>query len=178
MFDVSKTVNGETSDGKRYSRRTSQTFANITINEKRKHEGDLESGLRKHAKLVSNILDHTSMHDKDTKAKLVAKLIDKEGATFGRTVKEKSKVIQGTEKLTPEQTVNLITGTGGNVHQYRQIRTVFKNTVGYTPIASQRKVDEVRAKMMIAKKEDWSFEKKLLYKNKQGQNKAIPAETD
>ena len=31
--------------------------------------------------------------------------------------------------------------------------------------------------MMIAKKEDWSFEKKLLYKNKQGQNKAIPAET-
>ena len=56
MFDVSKTVYGETSDGKRYSRRTSQTFANITINEKRKHEGDLESGLRKHAKLVSNII--------------------------------------------------------------------------------------------------------------------------
>ena len=121
----------------------------------------MESGLRKHAKLVSNILDHTSMHDKDTKAKLVAKLIDKEGAAFARTVKEKSKVIQGTEKLTPEQTANLITGTGGNVHQYRQIRTVFKNTVGYTPIASQRKVDEVRAKMMIAKKEDWSFEKKI-----------------
>ena len=47
MFDVSKTVYGETSDGKRYSRRTSQTFANITINEKQKHEGDLESGFRK-----------------------------------------------------------------------------------------------------------------------------------
>ena len=50
-------------------------------------------------KLVSNILDHTSMHDKDTKAKLVAKLIDKEGAAFARTVKEKSKVIQGTSQL-------------------------------------------------------------------------------
>ena len=28
------------------------------------------------------------MHDKDTKAKLVAKIIDKEGAVFGRTMKE------------------------------------------------------------------------------------------
>ena len=66
---------------KQYSGRTSQTFANITIQEKRKDEGDLESGLRKRAKLVSNVLvDHTLMHDKDTKLKLVAKIIDKEGA--------------------------------------------------------------------------------------------------
>ena len=86
---------------KQYSGRTSQTFANITIQEKRKDEGDLESGLRKRAKLVSNVLvDHTLMHDKDKKLKLVAKIIDKEGAEFGRTVKEKSKVIRGTEKLT------------------------------------------------------------------------------
>ena len=84
---------------KRYSRRTPQTFANITVQEKRKDEGDLESGLRKRAKLVSNVLDHTSMHDKDTKVKLVTKTIDEEGAEFGRTVKEKSKVIRGTEKL-------------------------------------------------------------------------------
>ena len=85
---------------KRYSRRTPQTFANITVQEKRKDEGDLESGLRKRAKLVSNVLDHTLMHDKDTKLKLVAKMIEKEGAKFGRTMKEKSKVIRGTEKLT------------------------------------------------------------------------------
>ena len=66
---------------KRYSKITSQTFANITIQEKRKDEGDLESGLRKRAKLVSNVLvDHTLMHDKDKKLKLVAKIIDKEGA--------------------------------------------------------------------------------------------------
>ena len=65
---------------KQYSGRTSQTFANITIQEKRKDEGDLESALRKRAKLVSNVLDHTSMHDKNTKVKLVAKIIDKEGA--------------------------------------------------------------------------------------------------
>ena len=60
---------------KQYSGRTSQTFANITIQEKRKDEGDLESGLRKRANLVSNVLDHTSMHDKDTKVKLVLAIV-------------------------------------------------------------------------------------------------------
>ena len=68
---------------------TKQTYANVTVREKRKHEDSTEisrEGYRKHAKMVSNILDHTSKHDKDTKAVLLAKIIDKEGAEFGERI--------------------------------------------------------------------------------------------
>ena len=61
--------------------------------------------------MVSNILDHTSKHDKDTKAVLLAKIIDKEGAEFGQRIKDKSKVIQETNKLTPQQTSSLMGST-------------------------------------------------------------------
>ena len=70
--------------------------------------GISDDGIRKRTKLVSNILNHTSQHDKNTKAILVAKIIDKEGAEFGQTIKEKSKVIQETNKMTPEQTTAMI----------------------------------------------------------------------
>ena len=46
--------------------------------------------------MVNNILDHTSKHDQDTKAKLVAKIIDKEGEEFGQKIKQQSKMIQAT----------------------------------------------------------------------------------
>ena len=75
----------------------------ITVREKRKSEGSnsnakevSEEGFRKRAKMVNNILDHTSKHDKNTKAALLAKIIDKEGAEFGQTIKDKSKVMQQT----------------------------------------------------------------------------------
>ena len=59
-----------------------------------------EEGFRKRAKMVNNILDHTSKHDQDIKAKL--KIIDKEGEEFGQKIKQKSKMIQATTQLTPE----------------------------------------------------------------------------
>ena len=61
---------------------TKQTYANITVREKRKNEDPnakeiSEDGFRKRAKMVSHILDHTSKHDQDTKAKLAAKILIK-----------------------------------------------------------------------------------------------------
>ena len=94
---------------------TKQTYANVTIREKRKHEDHeteiSQAGYRKRAKMVSN----TSKHDKNTKAVLLAKIIDKEGAEFGQRIKDQSKVIQETNKLTPQQTSSLMTGTRKDV---------------------------------------------------------------
>ena len=58
-----------------------QTYANITVRNKRKHDGDKEiseDGYRKRAKMISNILDHASNNDKKVKTKLLAKVIDQD----------------------------------------------------------------------------------------------------
>ena len=88
----------------------------------------------------------------------------------------KSKAIQQTLKLTPEQTASLMADNGSD-HRLRKFRTVLINGIGYSPIASQKKVDAVRKRIMAMEKEDWNFEKMLIYQNKQGKNRAIPKET-
>ena len=106
--DAAKITVTKQKDGTLIKKVTKQMHANVTVREKRKHEDSTEisqEGYRKRAKMVSNILDHTSKHDKDTKAVLLAKIIDKEGAEFGQRIKDKSKVIQETNKLTPQQTL-------------------------------------------------------------------------
>ena len=35
--------------------------------------------------MLTDVLDHTSQHDQNTKAKLLAKIFDKEGTEFGQT---------------------------------------------------------------------------------------------
>ena len=72
-------------DGTLMKKVTKQTYANVTVREKRKHEDSTEisqEGYRKRAKMVSNILDHTSIE---------------------------------TNKLTPQQTSSLMTGTRKDV---------------------------------------------------------------
>ena len=103
---------------------------------------------------MSNILDHASVKDKDGKALLMAKIIDQEGEEFGANVEKKSKVIQQNKTLNPEQTSDLMTTTRGSEYMWRQSRTAFKNTLGFSPISSQRKVDLFRKKVMAVKKED------------------------
>ena len=53
----------------------------------------------------------------------------------------------------------MITGTRTPDNVWRQLRTTSKNTLGYSIIASQKKVDEQREKVMIVKKKDWKFGK-------------------
>ena len=94
----------------------------ITVREKRKSEGSnakevSEEGFRKRAKMENNILDHTSKHDQDIKAKL--KIIDKEGEEFGQKIKQQSKMIQATIQLTPSQTNSLMTWTRTSKYSWR-----------------------------------------------------------
>ena len=85
----------------------------------------------------------------------------------------KSKAIQQTLKLTPEQTASLMADNGSD-YQLKKFRTVVINGIGYSLIASLKKVDEVRKRIMAM---DWNFEKMLIHQNKQDKNRAIPKET-
>ena len=123
-----------------------ETYARVTLRPKRKSVDDESlkeisgSAQIKRAKKMSNILDHASVKDKDGKASLMAKMIDQERKT-----------------LNPEQTSDLMTTTRGSEYMWRQSRTAFKNTLGFSPISSQRKVDLFRRKIMAVNKEDWNF---------------------
>ena len=75
--------------------------------------------------------------DKDAKASLMAKIIDKEGAEFGATIGRKSKVMQEIHQLNPEQTSSLMTSTRTPEYVWRQSRTAFKDNLGFSPISSR-----------------------------------------
>ena len=96
---------------------------------------------------MDNIVEHTLRHDKSTKARLLAKIIDREGPQFGKEIKMKSKAIQQTLKLTPEQTASLMADNGSD-YQLKKFRTVVINGIGYSLIASLKKVDEVKKRIM------------------------------
>ena len=68
IHDAAKITVAKQKDGTLMKKVTKQTYANVTVREKRKHEDSTEisqEGYRKRAKLVSNILDQTSKHDKN-----------------------------------------------------------------------------------------------------------------
>ena len=184
IFDAEKTVFTKCQDGTTKKSVIKETYAKVTI--RKRHQGTLEStkeyeisgsGATKRAKAVDNILNHTSEHDKLAKAVLVAKIIDKEGSEFGEEILQKSKVMQETRSLNPEQTASMITGTRSADYVWRQARTAFKNTLGYSPLASQKKVESHREMVMVTKKEDWDFQKMKIYQNKMGKNKGLATET-
>ena len=184
IFDAERQVFSKNSDGTIKKSVIKETYARVTLRPKRKSVDD-ESLIKeisgsaqiKRAKKMNNILDHASMNDKDGKALLMAKMIDQEGEEFGANVEKKSKVMQQNKTLNPEQTSDLMTTTRGSEYMWRQSRTAFKNTLGFSPISSQRKVDLFRKKIMAVNKEDWNFLKRNIYQNKQGKSKGIPKET-
>ena len=82
-----------------------------------------DSGHMKRARKMSNILDHTSENDKDAKAAIVAKVIDHEGPEFGSKIEMRSKVLQKSRKLNPEQTASLMAASGSTDYAWRVGRT-------------------------------------------------------
>ena len=62
----------------------------------------------------------------------------------------------------------MMTNSGSTDYSWRVNRTVFLNTLGYSPISSQKEVEEVRKRIMTVNKEDWAFLKMNIYQNKQG----------
>ena len=59
----------------------------------------------------------------------------------------KSKAITQTLKLTPEQTASLMADNGSD-YRLKKFRTVVINGIGYSLIASLKKVDEVKKRIM------------------------------
>ena len=102
----------------------------------------------------------------------MAKIIDKEGSTFGHEILKKSKALQETRKLNAEQTAGLMTGSRGSQFLFRQVRSVLNKEVGFNPLASQRKVDNYIENIMVAKKEDWDCQNINIFQNKPGKRKA------
>jgi hypothetical protein len=92
-------------------------------------------------------------------------------------VKVASKKIQENESLTVAETNSLQIGTRSSEYLWRQARSAFIKTLGYSPLASAKAVDNYRMKIMVVKKEDWKTLKINLYRNKQGKNKRLPQET-
>ena len=114
IFDAEKIIISKQQDGTMKKSVIKETYAKITLRKRHQdNENDQASPLTgagelKRAKAVDNILNHTSEHDKKTKAGLVAKIIDKEGAHFGQDVFQKSKMMQQTQKLNAAQTTSLM----------------------------------------------------------------------
>ena len=67
--------------------------------------------------------------------------------------------------------------SGSTDYSWRVGRTVFLNTLGYTPISSQKEVEKVRKQILAVNKEDWAVLKMNIYQNKLGKSKDIPKET-
>ena len=181
IFDAEKVVITNKPDGTVKKNVLKETIATVTTR-KRKVSGENESDIswetrNKRTKGVDNILNHVNENDKENKAKMISKIIDDEGNDFAKKVKLSSKTLKENESLTVTETNSLQTGTRSSEFLWRQARTAFKKTLGYSPLASAKKVQKYRGKNMITKKTDWNFEKKNLYKYKQGKNKAKPHET-
>ena len=179
VFEAKRQVFSKNSDGTIKKSVIKETYARVTVRQKRKSVDEVSGSAQiKRAKKNSDILDHTTEKDKDAKASMMAKIIDQEGAEFGANIEKNSKVMPETKlKLNPVQTSNLMTGTRTPEYVWRQARTAFNKTLGFSPISSQRKVDMVRKEIMVVKKDDWTFWKTKIYQNKQGKSKGIPKET-
>ena len=98
------------------------------------------------------------------------------GQIFAKMVKMSSKKSQENESLTVAQTNSLQMGTRSSEYVWRQTRSVFFKTFGYSPLASAKKVDIYRKKIMVVKKEDWKTTEIKMYKNKQDKNKRLAQE--
>ena len=178
IFDTEKVVLTERSDGTVKKSVITETIATVTTRQKRKSGKDVSGETqRKRTKTVDNVLNHINENNKENKAKMISKIIDDEGEDFAKKVKTNSKQLKQTESLTVTQTNSLQVGTRSSDYLWRKTRTAFINTIGFSPLASAKKVEQLKSDIMKVKKEDWDFVKKNLYKNKQGANKTKPTET-
>ena len=78
-----------------------------------------------------------------------------------------SKKSQENESLTFAETNSLQMRTRSSEYMWRQTRSAFLKTFGYSPLESAKKVCIYRKKIMVVKKEDWKTMEIKMYKNKQ-----------
>ena len=145
IHDTEKIVLSKNSDGKVRKRLVLETVATITTRTRRKSGSDAKGisndTRRKRSKTVDNILNHVSENKKENKAKIISTIIDGEGKDFAKLVKISYKKSQENESLTVAETNSLQMGTRSSEYLWRQTRSAFLKTFGYSPLASAKKVD-------------------------------------
>ena len=163
-------------------------FAKITtreglkrLSENKENEGTKrqklsKNGLKKRAGVVANILKHVGSHDTATQAMIVAKVVDKNGPEFASEVTKNSKEIQSGLKMSPYETASMTAGITDSAAN--KLRTAMNKKKGWNMLASHRQVKKTRVSQLPFGKEAWDFQKLMLYKNKQGQNKRTQTLTD
>ena len=189
IIETKRTVLTQNEDGSIKKSVVLEQMAKITKRENKKRKFDtLENeepihhsltgeGERKQAQVIENVLHHLAGKDFETKCRLVAKLIDNEGPEFAATLTKHSKEIQQRLKFTPEQTAAMISGTRTGDNVWAKFRTASNKMLGFNTLASHNKVKHIRKQVLPISRDDWQASNHMLYKNKQGKNKRLQAET-
>ena len=153
------------------TKRCSDRVENEDPNKKRSRE----KIMREQSEKVENVLHHFA-DDKSKKAKILARIVDREGADFASEVL-KSKELKETKKFTAEQTASILSNSSMSDRDGVKLRTACNKELGYNPFASKQKVEEVRNKKLVIKREDWESSYEELYKNKQGKEARVKKNT-
>ena len=154
------------------TKRCSDRVENEDPNKKRSRE----KIMREQSEKVENVLHHFA-DDKSKKAKILARIVDREGADFASEVFLKSKELKETKKFTAEQTASILSNSSMSDRDGVKLRTACNKELGYNPFASRQKVEEVRNKKLVIKREDWESSYEELYKNKQGKEARVKKNT-
>ena len=170
-------------DGKTKKGVVKEHFAKVTKrcsvrveNEDPNKKRSREKIMREQSEKVENILHHFA-DDKSKKAKILARIVDREGADFASEVFLKSKELKETKKFTAEQTASILSNSSMSDRDGVKLRTACNKELGYNPFASRHKVEEVRNKKLVIKREDWESSYEELYKNKQGKEARVKKNT-
>lgn len=106
---------------------------------------------RRHAKNVSDILNHISGDNEKAQASLFAKVIDqknKQSPGFADQLTRRSKALQEKQKYSAEETAALISGAKVSDNVFTKLRTASNKTFGHNPFASRHKVAAARENIL------------------------------
>ena len=151
-----------------------EQYANVS---KRKHENKENEDPNKVVKRtrhqsqgLNEILEHMSGGNVVVKTKILAGVIDTQGADIAEGVAKCSKQIKQTNKFTKEKTAALISASNLSDYQLKQLRTACNKELGNNPFASAHKVSQARNNLLSIDKDDWETTYHDLYRNKMGKN--------
>ena len=151
-----------------------EQFANITKRNHKDEENDDPNRPKKRTRHqsqgLSDILEHMSGGNVKVKTRILASVVDAQGAEVAKGVAKDSKEIQLTNKLTQEKTAALISGSNMSDYQVKQLRTACNKDLGANPFASAHKVSHARNELLAVNRKDWETNYHDLYRNKVGKN--------
>ena len=176
IIDTERTIFTLQSDGSTKPQIIKETFAKVPKRKSDNKENSISNQTkRRRVKSAEEIVEHLSGGSNELKADIVSKIIDSSG--IAQSVMKKSKTCKETVSMNVEETASLISGVRSSDLLWAQARRAFNRTLGFSPIASARKINQYRDEILPVKKIDWNYEEKNIYQNKQGKNKRIPRKT-